>query len=113
MKVSVAFRPRKRYLASAYPPIELKNIDRIVPADARKTELHINRQKVTGPCGVACGSKSVRKLSRLIVWLEIFASGGSNVYSFSTLLSLNAAHTSHANGIRMIAATSRSAVNCA
>src|SRR4051794_13764108 len=94
ISVSVAFRPRKRYFASAYPPIELKNIDIIVPADARKTELAMCRQNVTGPCGVACGWKSVRKLSRLIVSPEIFAAGGRNVYSFKTLLSLNAAQTS-------------------
>ena len=65
-------RPRKRYLARAYPPIELKNIDSTVPADARKIELQIYRQNVTGPCTVSLLAKRVRKLSRLIVLLEIF-----------------------------------------
>src|SRR3954449_12894416 len=70
----------------------------IVPADARKSELTMYRQKYTGPCTEGDGANSVRKLSRLIVCGETSAGGGRNVYLFSASLSLNVAHTSHTNG---------------
>src|SRR4051812_25086694 len=98
MKVRIHPRPAKRYLASAYPPIEPNTSEMKVPALARNSELSTYRQKLTGPCTVCLSAKSVRKLSRLIVALEIFATGGRKLYSFSTDLSLNDAHSSHTNG---------------
>src|SRR3954454_3969638 len=49
MNVSIAVRPRKRYFASAYPPIEQNRISRTVEADARNSELATYCQNETGP----------------------------------------------------------------